>query len=96
MRQGVINVYHGSMSLAEMIVLAKLGELRKPMVGFPLACSCRATNDGFMSMSGEAVKAPLMAGRSAVDREEYRILKTVLVFKSELRLGVSAILLRSK
>ena len=95
MRQGVINVYRGSMSLAEMIVLAKLGELRKQMVGLPLACSCRA-NDGFMSMSGEAVKAPLMAGRSAVVREEYRILKSVLVFKSELCLGVNAILLRSK
>ena len=91
----MVTVNRGSMSLADIIVLAKLGELRKQMVGLPLACNCR-DNDGLMSMSGVAVKAPLMAGRSAVVREEYRILNTVLVFKSELCLGVSAILLRSR
>ena len=34
-------------------------------------------------MSGVAVKSPLMADRSTEVREEYRILNTVLVFKSE-------------
>ena len=91
----MVTVNRGSMSLADIIVMAKLGELRKQMICLPLACNCR-DNDGLMSMSGVAVKAPLMAGRSAVVREEYQILNTVLVFKSELCLGVSAILLRSR
>ena len=65
-----MNVYRGSMSFAEIIVFAKLGESRKQLVGLPLACNCR-DNVGFMSMFEVAVKAPLMAGRSAVVREEY-------------------------
>ena len=57
------------MSLAEIIVYALLGKLRKQMIGSLSVCNC-LENEGFTSMSGVTVKASLMASRSADFREE--------------------------